>query len=232
MCRKDVLPPSRSPHPGRKDKQIMHVTELSERHEGCLGAVRGLSPHTYLNLFSLLCTTLLGNPAHDLLHPWTPLCAWYSNSDLSPELQICIFNGLLGTSLGKLQTEPIVLLLVSCSSCTPESINGTKGCLTAQSSESPRLRHLLYFPFCTPSVTKRVATYLCTYPSHLSSPCHLCSTSSPHLHLGLTILHLDCGLLPCLPANISVSSNTSHTGLTSLPRHCDHGVIFPFKIHQ
>ena len=183
-------------------------------------------------VFSSLYNSLGQSCPRSELHPWTPRCTWYSNSDLSPELQIHIFNGLLGTSLGKLQTEPIVLLLVSCSSCTAESINGTKGCLTAQSSESPRLRHLLYFPFCTPSVTKQVATYLCTYHSHLSSPCHLCSTSSPHLHLGLTILHLDCGLLPCLPANISVPSNTSHSGLTSLPRHCDHDVILPFKIHQ
>ena len=234
MSRKDVLPPSRSPRPGRKDKQTLHVIRALREAWRMPRSSEGTFP-TYppQPLFSSLYNSPGQSCPRSELHPWTPRCAWYSNSDLSPELQIHIFNGLLGTSLWKLQTEPIALLLISCSSsCTPESINGTKGCLIAQCSESPRLRHLVCLPFHTQSVTKRVATYLCTYPSRLSSPRHLCSTSSPRLHPGLTILHLDCGLLPYLPATISVSSNPSHTGLTSLPRHCAHDVILPFKIQQ
>ena len=132
-----------------------------------------------------------------------------------PELQIHIFNGLLGTSLWKLQPEPIVLLLISCSSsCTPESLNGTKECLIAQSSESPRLRHLLYLPFHTQSLSVLLLTFapiphtyllliISAAPPHpisiedllsstytvASSPVYLPPSLCPPIHPTLASLH-------------------------------------------
>jgi len=101
---KDVLPPSRSPHPGRKDKQIIHVIRALREAWRMPRSSEGAFP-TYppQPLFSSLYNSLGQSCPRSELHPWTPRCAWYSNSDLSPELQIHIFNGLLGTSLWKLQ---------------------------------------------------------------------------------------------------------------------------------
>lgn len=58
-------------------------------------------------LFSSLYNSLGQSCPRSELHPWTPRCAWYSNSDLSPELQIHIFNGLLGTFFESFNLSPL-----------------------------------------------------------------------------------------------------------------------------
>lgn len=116
-------------------------------------------------------------------HLWPPHCAWHSGSDLGPELQIHKFNGFMGISPWKLQTEPIVLHTYQyCSSSCTLGIHkwcqSTLNCLVLRVT---MLRYLLSLPSHIQSITKHVATYLCKVRSLLPA-----TSLSLLLHLFLT----------------------------------------------
>lgn len=164
----------------------------------------------------LLSTTLLDNPAHSLIFS----LGFHSVPDTLAQTSLLSSRSMRSMAFWASVLESFKLnplfITHTVLSVPSESI---KVHLTAQSSESPRLRHLLSLLSHIQPVTKQVVIYLCkirpTCPQlviSIAPPPHLISLQY------LITLQVDHGFLAHLSATLCTSSNSSYTCLTPLPK--------------
>lgn len=142
-----------------------------------------------------------------VFHPGLPCCAQWLQFRYSMAYEASLLASLKLNSL-------FSFALTIPSPVLSGSANGAKVCPTASPQNHPS-SDIYYLSPTTPhqSPSMLLLTFARSFtPATLAAP-----PPHPISNQDLLTLHLDCGILLCLPATISTSSSPSHTCLTPLP---------------